>query len=190
MQKSSGKTVFTILVLYSFFMGAFPSNTLAAGGAPPVPGKTVNVGLSVDCSKLPSSKEGLKVLADHHLCGLGQGVNSATDSVSSNCGTLTLTLANNHAGVLGVSVTVTSAWYIGPLYKFFYAGDWTNESTHSNGATGAIVTGASYTLNSYEPYYTDTGHVVSLVLTAEAQSVTLINCTNASSLTADTQVTI
>lgn len=155
-----------------------------AEAATPKHSITVHVGLSVNCNKLPTSGQALKVLADRHICGLGVKNSKVHQgsSISGNCGTLSLNLYDDGGGVMLTQVVVTSYWYLGPIYKFIWSGAWWNNDTQSGGAMGDVVFGTGYTRTSDTYYYTDYGSVVGSLTYAEDQTIFGITCTNVDSL--------
>ena len=83
--------------------------------------KNIQIKLSVDCSHLPTSKKGLAALSQHNLCGLGKASSqvSPKTSIAGNCGNLSLNLYDDGGGVMLTQVSVTSYWYLGPIYRLF-----------------------------------------------------------------------
>jgi len=192
LMKKMQEIVLTIVMVLMLTLGlvAFTATPTLAASRHPIENNhethsigTIQQGLSVDCSHLPTSQKALKILAQHNICGLG-GIDANPPPAKGNCGVLTLSLSGgSSAGVLYTKVTVTSYWYLGPIYKFVWNGSWYNTDTSSGGGMSDIVGGTGYTRSSYTEYYTDYGNVVGVLSYAEDQTILGISCTSNTRLT-------
>lgn len=152
--------------------------------------KNIQIKLSVDCSHLPTSKKGLAALSQHNLCGLGKASSqvSPKTSIAGNCGNLSLNLYDDGGGVMLTQVSVTSYWYLGPIYRSVWSGSWYNLDTGSGGSMGDVVLGTGYTRTSDTYYYTDYGSIAGSLNYAQDQTVLGISCTSGSSLGASVYI--
>lgn len=121
-----------LVLSMSSLVALFAAMSLPASAAPlsaksvPAPIAKHTVGMNVDCLRVPNTAQAHAVLAAHDLCGYGKtrGSVSPDNSISGNCGTLSLYVFDSGNGVMQWKGEVTSS--LGPMISISYSGSWAN----------------------------------------------------------------
>ncbi|HEX6140263.1 MAG TPA: hypothetical protein VF013_07375 [Candidatus Limnocylindria bacterium] len=175
----------------SLSIGAGPP----AAAAPPdatIPTAHLAVPLSVDCSALPSGQLAVALLRRYAVCGIGQAPSgsgtlrnnvsaqtsvSPQSSVSGNCGSVSLTLANAGGGYLQWRAEITST--MGPFVFASYSGSWHNMSRRTTGTVNRNFLGfSSDWVDRFRPY-TRSGWVYGRITNAGLTTFWGLVCTSA-----------
>jgi len=163
---------------------------------------TVEVGMNVDCSRVPNTVQAHQVLAQHGLCGYGINSQQAAKTVTSgaitpdsvrrivcgNCGCLILDLFNSGGGYLHWKGQITSN--LGAMVNAFYSGYWLNTSRGNSGGVNRN-SGPIFTTDWVDnvPYYTRSGGVYGEIDSATSILFYGLVCQNADAVWNVTTVT-
>lgn len=90
------------------------------GPAPAV----VTVPMGLDCSSVPDTKAAKAAMRRYHVCEDGRGGVTPLSTSISNCGALSLDVANRGGGLMQWTGRITSS--LGPFSSGTYIGQWSN----------------------------------------------------------------
>jgi hypothetical protein len=137
-------------------------NNLNKGSAP----ATVTVPMQLDCSSIPATAQAKAALRLYRAC-LGWGGVTTAGTVVSNCGSLSLSVANGGAGTLQWRGRITST--LGPFMNASYAGSWANITNNRRGAVSRSTFGFSSDWSDIFPINTGAGSAFGIIGAAAVQ---------------------
>jgi hypothetical protein len=112
--------------------------------------------MNVNCQHLPKSSKTIAILKAHNICfknGKYSPVPNDSDTVTGDCGSITLTAYGVGGGTFQYEVNITSYWYLGPITWVTHTLTWWGTPT-----IGTITRGP---FNAFTYSWNDSGQIYS-----------------------------
>jgi hypothetical protein len=154
-----------------------------AGASAPV---TVSVPMHLDCSSVPATAQATAASRGFRACG-GAGIAKATGTNTSNCGSLSLTVANAGNGFMQWRGQITSR--LGPFMSASYGGTWSNLANGRQAVVTRSTFGFSSVWSDIFPANSGAGPVFGMITAAAFQLWWGAWCTSSIPVNSFTNVT-
>lgn len=142
---------------------AAASPDVLVGGSAPV---TVSVPMYLDCSSVPATAQATSASRRFGTCG-GAGIATTTGTNTSNCGSLSLTVANAGNGFMQWRGRITSS--LGPFMGASYGGTWSNLANGRQAVVTRSTFGFSSVWSDIFPANSGAGPVFGMITAAAVQ---------------------